>query len=271
MKNKISYMSGAGNKFLVFVRPEFLYNQSLLDDYVKILIADYQSDFIIEGVMSIEKSDNADFLVTYYNPDGSTGMMCGNGGRCAVFFARFKGLITENQTKVIFSMANKSYTAEFTEKGIAIYFESPSKELLFQKLNIDNAPIDYDYFDVGTQHTCINLISDLENDIVNLDIIKMALPIRQHQAFLPTGVNVNLYSVVDSNKILLRTFEKGVEAETGACGTGAISTALSAFKRKLINFPVEIVPTSKESLWVSKVENYIVLEGPAEIISEFDY
>ncbi len=267
MKLKVYYMSGAGNMFLVFKSN----NTIETDIVVNKLLERYKSQLTIEGFMAISNSEDSDFDVKFYNPDGSTGMMCGNGGRCAVYFAKFAKFIAEDKTETNFSMSGNNYSAGFTEKGIKLYFDFPREVKSNKKLKLDSNSHQYDFYDVGTTHVCIDFSTTaFIEELDSIDINTFAKPIRNHNDFAPVGVNVNLYKLISHAKIQLRTFEKGVEAETGACGTGAISTALSAASRYDVHFPVEIIPPSKESLWIDKTENKIILEGPARIIEEFE-
>ncbi len=260
-------MSGAGNMFLVFKSN----NAIDTDSVVRKLINKYKAQLTLEGLMAISDSKDSDFDVKFYNPDGSTGMMCGNGGRCAVYFAKHVKFISEDQIETNFSMSGNKYFADFAEKGIKLYFDFPKKIQSNKILKLDSNKYQYDFYDVGTTHVCIDISTTAyDEEIDSIDIDSFAIPIRNHEEFFPVGVNVNLYKVVSPSKIYLRTFEKGVEAQTGACGTGAISTALSAASRYDIAFPIEILPPSKESLWIDKTENNIILEGPVRIIKELE-
>ncbi len=271
MKVKIFYMSGAGNTFFVFKTDRNLLSKIDVDSIVNKIIQTLSAIYKIEGIMSVSASDESDFQVQYYNPDGSSGMMCGNGARCAVFFANYIGICDDSKAELHFDMAKTIYKSEFTDKGIRLYFPKPNKELINMSFQLQNSLLTYDFYDVGTEHVCINIENFTEySNLDQIDLNLFAKPIRYHKEFAPEGVNVNLYNVLSKEKIQLRTFEKGVEAETGACGTGAISTALSAYNSNLISFPVEIIPPSGESLWVDLYDSGIILEGPARIVEELE-
>lgn len=259
-------MSGAGNMFLVFKTNSSLNTDSIANQ----LISKFSSKLTIEGIMALSQSKDLDFDVKYYNPDGSSGMMCGNGGRCAVYFAKQVGFIDEGKNSTNFSMSGSKYNADFTERGIKLYFAYPKEVRQEQYIQVSQQAYIYDYFDVGTEHVCIDSDSLNVSNINDIDIDSFSEPIRYHDDFSPIGVNVNIYSKISDNQIQLRTYEKGVEAETGACGTGAISTALAAENKHNISFPVEIIPPSGKSLWIDKTDMNIVLEGPAEIVEEYE-
>jgi len=146
-----------------------------------------------------------------------------------------------------------------------------------KKIVVNNNEINGIYVNVNSDHFVIN---HKNNDIIknksfdDFCINTFAPPIRFHQEFEPNGVNVNIYSIVNRNKILLRTYERGVEAETGACGTGALSTMLAAYSLNEIDLPVTIIPPSKSPLTVDiegefpdKIKS-LILEGNAEIKNE---
>jgi diaminopimelate epimerase len=128
---------------------------------------------------------------------------------------------------------------------------------------------------VGSDHLVIKKEDVLEFKDLALDDIPLsdfAPQLRLHPDFSPRGVNVNVYSILDKNVIQLRTYERGVEGETAACGTGTISTALIAASKGEVTFPVTVIPKSGIPLVVDTIYNShqeiesIILEGTAEII-----
>jgi diaminopimelate epimerase len=173
-------------------------------------------------------------------------------------------------------MAGNTYKASINQDNtISLNFPPPiliidPKEL---KLKIDI--LNVGYVNVGSDHAVIDF-KDLNKDY-NLDsfnIMNFSPEIRFHSDFQPLGVNVNVYEVIN-NIVFLRTFERGVEAETGACGTGAISTALIASKKYNLDFPVRLIPTSKEEIQVDIIGSKnniagLVLTGPAIILDSYD-
>lgn len=211
-----------------------------------------------------------DFEMRYYNRDGSSGMMCGNGGRCAVSFARDIGLAPN--AAVRFSNAGARYRAEFTPRGVRVYFPDPRRFDFNRELDVFGALHIYHYADVGTPHA-VMFVGDLGIESLDaLDIDRWGSAVRNHPAFESEGANANFVAVMDDlSGIRLRTFERGVEAETGACGTGAISSAIIAAMLHELTPPIAVVTTSGATLWVDFTitetdVTKVSLEGGAEVI-----
>lgn len=273
MDFEVTYMSGAGNLFSV-IHFNLLPEEINFSKLAKLLcnINEF-NHFRTEGLIIIAPSilKNADFEAIFYNPDGSTGMMCGNGGRCAVRYALNKGFSNEN---LKFTLANILYEYALFKDNIKLFFNPPQQFTPNVDIEInENSAFIGDFVNVGTLHYIINyddFVEEIGADFSEFDINKVAVPIRNHIEFAPIGVNVNFYHIVENN-VFLRTFEKGVEAETGACGTGAISTAISLLWKKDLPTPINIIPTSKEALIVDFVFDglklsKIILEGPAKTL-----
>lgn len=277
MKIKVYFMSAAGNLFTVIDNRDYQFSITIASKLAPFLCnINEHNSFKSEGFMLLNSgNDKIDFNCDFFNPDGSTGMMCGNGGRAIVFFAKSMKAIKDKKQTVIFSMAKNIYTAEFKNDTIKLYLPAQSEIKNHQHVTIDEIKIEGAYVNVGTDHFVINFDKmDISKsfDFNDFPINNIGAKIRFHSEFEPRGVNANFYKIIDENKLRLRTYERGVEAETGACGTGAISTALVAALNNEITLPVTIIPTSGKKLIVDIVgllPNYvdkIILEGDAEII-----
>ncbi len=279
MKINVTYMSGAGNLFTVIDNRDYGLNTEEFEKLAPVLCRkNIYHDRRTEGLLTISRGiEDSDFEVKFFNPDGSHGAMCGNGGRCAAMFAINHGFIDDNKKNepMEFKMAGNFYTAVKEDDFIKLYLPPPehiNKDIV---INTGIGQIPAGFADVGSDHVVINknnvpLLQNTELDKVNM--ATFAKPIRNHLDFEPDGVNVNLYEYhADENVIYLRTFERGVEAETGACGTGAVSTALISSMHGEAKLPVKIVPTSKIPVYVD-IEGpstgdiqQIILKGPAEV------
>lgn len=271
MNLKITYMSGAGNLFSVIDNRKI--NLSGSDGkYLAPLLCNKSNynDFETEGLMFLEKSSEYDFACQFFNPDGSSGMMCGNGGRAITRFAQLSNMVTESEVE--FEMAGAIYSAEFNSNNIKLLMPSPSSNPTEDKVDLDGKIIDFHYSNTGTHHVVIDT-DESKIDFENFDINKLGSEIRQHNKFSPEGTNVNFYRI-NNGKADLRTFEKGVEKETGACGTGAVATALTIFEKGQLEFPMNIIPSSGEELIIHLIGKYpneiqnMVLEGPAKVLFE---
>ena len=219
--------------------------------------------------------------MNYYNRDGSFGAMCGNGARCIAQFA-FDNKLTD---KKIFDIeaVDKVYGAEILGNNIVrISFPLPEKiETGIEFERPDWLPkLVLNYVDVGSDHIVI-FIDDEPNktalSIDGLDEAKINVwgsELRYDSQFQPKGANVNFVQIIAPNQLRIRTYERGVERETLACGTGIISSALIAALLNKVKPPVKILSQSSEWLTVdfilkqnNKIEN-LSLEGPAKKISE---
>lgn len=260
--------SGAGNDFLLVNN---LKNElSDLSSLTKELVANEEKKF--DGVIYLEDSDIADFRMNYYNRDGTGNALCGNGLRCTARYIKDNSFSDKDVLKL--EAVGKIFQAEFMKDGdISVSFPSP-KEMRFGfplKVNFSEwwQDIIVSYVDLGSKH-CVIFLDDLKGEIPSLDEIDInewGRNIRMHSDFMPEGVNAN-FAEIRNGDIFLRSFEKGVEGETLACGTGALSTGLAAYALKNINPPYIIHTKSGDILKVNfEVHNMqilnLTLTGPA--------
>lgn len=265
MKLVNTYMSGAGNLFSVIDNRDYNLSFELYSRLAPVLCS---GKIKTEGLLVINNSTENDFEVLFFNPDGSSDMMCGNGGRCAIFFASELNFVN-NKNKVNFSMAKQTYSGIINNDSIQLILPPPVEFSNKREILIDNLLLKYIYVDVGSKH----IVIDCELNNISFDTCnKYASDLRNHEFFKPEGVNVNFYYPKNDN-IVIKTFEKGVEDFTGACGTGAIATSISAIKYNNLKSPVTLIPPSKSELKVyfkpdiNNIEE-IILEGKAEIIDK---
>lgn len=200
-----------------------------------------------DGFMNLFFENNV-LNVKFYNPDGSESF-CGNGSRCAIKYAA-KNLGFKSGEK--FSAFDGDHIAEINHDSVSIEMFVRSEIKAFDG---------FDFVNTGAPHA-VKKVSDLEQ----LNIIESAKHIRYHDAFQPIGTNVNFYEEIEPNHIKIRTFEKGVEAETLACGTGVTACAL-VYKSNNVNANHIIkVDTLGGQLSVNTNDNNIYLTGGAEFV-----
>lgn len=271
---KVTYMSGAGNLFSVIDNRsseiEYKEYSKLANYFCKInTINSIKTD----GLMILENSNqnDLDFNCEFLNPDGTSGMMCGNGGRAISAFYLDK--TNTDNVKLKFSMAGSIYNAEILENSIIKLEMDKHKKL--SKLNfleINNKIVNSYFVDVGTEHCIVN-INDLNIDSIGEIDINYLGPLIRNNINFNNGANANFFEI-KNDKIYLRTYERGVEAETGACGTGTVATALVLNMYYQVPFPIKIIPSSGEMLIVDvdngkhDTYNKIFLIGPAIILEE---
>lgn len=264
----VQKMTGAGNTFTIFDNRESLLSKEEIQEHSSRLSSAFGEK--TEGIMAINspQANDTDFDVWFFNPDGSFGAMCGNGSRCAVEFAKSLGIVSENQ-KITFTMANALYSASFTPNGVAVTMPDYIEFTQEVAVRIGEKIYLGSYVNVGSDHFILhkNQFEISDTEFWTYDFIEDAKQIRYAKEFEPRGVNVSLYMIGDDNVVSMRTYERGVESETGACGTGAISVATVVNHFHNQEFPVEIVPTSQQRIWVyyqlDETKNSFILEGNA--------
>ncbi len=262
-------MSGAGNDFVVIDKKqndEFL----ITSEFVR-QICDRRNGIGADGLISIEDSASHNFIMNYYNADGSTGSLCANGARCAILFASESGRLKDNRAEFVSNdVVYKGVIISDSE--IKFHLNPPKKIKNNFKIKADGKLLNAHFVDTGSPHVVID-IQESEGLLKSLNEIPLETlgrDIRYLNEFEPDGTNVNFINV-DDEVIYIRTYERGVEAETLACGTGSVAAALIAYTTKKISVPVEIIPKSQEKLLVnfdvenSKVKN-LSLTGPAKVV-----
>ncbi|MEA5256366.1 diaminopimelate epimerase [Arcicella aquatica] len=165
-----------------------------------------------DGLMLLQEAEGYDFRMVYFNADGTEGSMCGNGGRCLVRFAHDLGIIGNSTT---FIAVDGEHEAKVTKEVISLKMIDVNQ--------IDKTP-EYDFMNTGSPHY-VTYVSDL----TNYDVFNTGKTIRYGEPFVSKGgTNVNFVEVTGENALSVRTYERGVEDETYACGTGVTACALSA-------------------------------------------
>lgn len=265
-------MSGAGNTFIMLDGRELPADVNLAA-LAPVLCADEQEHGGADGLIAVYPWEAGDFEMRYYNRDGSTGMMCGNGGRCAVQYASDLGLVADGSS-ITFTNAGILYHAMLTSRGVKVFFPDPLSFRLGLRIDLLGESRLCHYADVGTPHAII-FIDELEDPalehVSQLDLNLWGNTLRHHAVFAPEGANANFVEVKpDGSGILLRTYERGVEAETGACGTGAISSAIVAGRLRGLTPPLAVTTSSGRTLWIDFREEGdrvtgVSLEGDAEV------
>ena len=262
-------MSGAGNDF-VFVDKQLNLNLSVNSEFVQ-KICDRRNGIGADGLITIEDSSDYNFIMNYFNADGSTGSLCANGARCAIRFAADSGRVSNKKAE--FLSNGVKYKGEIkNDSDVTFCLNSPKSIKYNFKVKAGGKLLNTHFADTGSPHVILD-IKESEGFIPSLDDVpvdELGREIRHLTEFKTSGVNVNFIDVKD-NVIHIRTYERGVEAETLACGTGAVAAALICYVNYKLSVPIEIIPKSKEKLFVnfdvknSKVVN-LSLTGPAKVI-----
>ena len=271
MERKLYKFSGAGNDFVVIDGREGDVSSFREVARIEALCKEFKTD----GLMILGSGDaEVDFTMEFYNPDGSGGMMCGNGGRCIVAFADYLGIRPSCHPELaegsyLFRAPDGLHTGEILARPEDGLWEVRIKMIDVQGIT----PMLGGYFlNTGTRHF-VKFVDDVEQ--VDIDTEGKAL--RWDPAFAPVGTNVNFVHVA-SDGLHVRTFEKGVEGETLACGTGLTASAIAAYAAAVIPSEAkESVRLRARQDWLSvnftpgADEKFtdVYLTGPARLVGIF--
>jgi diaminopimelate epimerase len=218
-----------------------------------------------DGLFFIEESTVADFGWNFYNADGSVAEMCGNGSRCAARFAFRHGIAGK---KMKFATLAGIIEAEIGEEEavVRVRMTPPHDFRLGLSLIIGNEERAVGYVDTGVPHAVIFVDSD------DVPVNTWGRTVRFHQLFEPRGANANFVRLLPDGRLKVRTYERGVEAETMACGTGAVAAALIAAVQKRVESPVEVITSGGEMLTIlfdlfdGPVADNVFLQGPTRLV-----
>ncbi len=244
---------GTGNDFVLINNHKLSFpkdNHSLIKH-----LCDRRFGIGADGLMLLEAAEGMDFKMVYYNADGNESTMCGNGGRCISAFAKYLGIV-ENEGKFIAVDGEHDFIIE--DDIVKLKMIDVNASGILQDSN------DYVLF-TGSPHYV-----SFRTEIEQLNIIDEAHKIRYNDIYSKEGINVNFTEVING-KILMRTYERGVEDETLSCGTGTVAVALSfAEKNNLEKGTVEIqTPGGKLAVSFTKhgsIFTDVWLEGPAKLV-----
>jgi len=256
-------MQGCGNDFVVIDNRELGLSQSVMDMWAQKVCA-RAFGIYADGLFFLEDSNDPtlDYRWHFYNSDGSRAEMCGNASRCAGKLAHAIGLApAEHSFGTDAGPIKARVLLDGPDAGrVKVQLTPPARVETNIKLNIDGLSLTVHFADTGVPHAVVFV-----DDIETLDIMDLGPKIRYHEHFAPAGTNVNFAQVKDENSMLLRTYERGVEAETYACGTGAAATQFLANKLGLTDDYADLTTTGNEVLTIFLEDSNIFLQGAAEL------
>lgn len=256
-------MTGVGNDFIVFDNRK----EVLPKNYGNVAkkVCDRKFSVGADGLLVLEKTEEAHFKMVYYNSDGSRAAMCGNGARC---IARFAYLQEVAPAKMSFVTDAGILSAEVSGANVKLQMSRPKDVKMDFPLKLEEGKeVHLSFINTGVPHTVL-FVSDVEK----ADVANLGRTIRFHREFSPSGTNANFVSHKSGNNIAVRTYERGVEGETLACGTGVVASSLLAAIKGLVESPVNCLTKGGQTLKVHFQMNKedssftnVFLEGPAEI------
>lgn len=263
MKLPFVKAEGAGNDFIIFDAAD-LSSVKNLSGLAKNLCRSKKS-IGADGLLIYDKAVKCDFKMRILNPDGSEAEMCGNGIRCIAQYAKkIKGLKKNN-----FVIETKAGNIEidYLKEDMPRLKMMASRDLKLNfDLTIDGEKIKASYVVVGVPHLVL-----LCDEVEKVDVAVLGKKIRFHKDFAPAGTNVNFVEVTSLHSLRIRTYERGVEEETLACGSGTSASSLIAFLLGKVNSPVSVTTGGGETLTVyiegsrEKIEG-LYLEGEANLV-----
>jgi diaminopimelate epimerase len=255
-------MHGSGNDFV------------LIDHRQPFILEDKRRQFVrsvctrkvgvgADGLIFIEPSTKVDFSWRFFNADGSEAEMCGNGGRCA---ARFAALNNIAGNSLAFETLAGIIHAEVQSRRVKLELSGAQELKLNLTIPVQEQSWTGHFINTGVPHVVLPVL-----DLEDAPVVDIGRLIRFHSLFAPAGTNVNFVKIIGPQEIQVRTYERGVEDETLACGTGAVASALVTGRLKKMPSPIMVHTRSKETLQVffdTQGEKFssIYLEGEALVV-----
>jgi diaminopimelate epimerase len=255
-------MTGAGNDFIVINNMDLHFpeegRRELFERWCR------RGTWIgADGVLLTEPSSRADFRMRYYNADGGEAETCGNGSRCIARFAHEQG-IADKHTR--FETLAGDYEADVRPDAVAVGMTDAHSVRDAVRIFDGVFEGEVHFINTGVPHVVI-----FSDDLAVADVARVGRHLRHHAEFQPAGTNVNFVSARDPHNLDIRTYERGVEAETLACGTGSIASAIIAARQGLAKPPVRVKTASGAILTIefepaADGARKVVLSGEARIV-----
>jgi len=244
---------GAGNDFVILDNRNKSFDGSNAE--VIRFLCDRRFGIGADGLMLLENHPDYDFTMRYFNSDGNEASMCGNGGRCIAAFAVHQDIVPQNKT-FRFMAVDGLHEASYNEGIVSL------KMIDVKHVDIHE---EYTFLDTGSPH-----FVQFHQSVDELDVNEMGSKVRYSDQFKPGGTNANFVHFVNDNTIKVRTYERGVENETLACGTGVVASAISAHlkKKTISDFNIEVLGGKLRVYFKPTPEGFsdIWLVGPAQFV-----
>ena len=252
-------MHGGGNDFVLIDHRQRFIPEAEQPQFAR-RVCHRQLGAGADGLILIEASPTADFRWRFYNADGSEPEMCGNGGRCAARFAVLNGIAP---AELSFETLAGTIKAEVKSRRVKLLMAGVGDVRLGQEIPLKETTLVGHFLQVGVPHVAVP-VADLEA----APVTGWGRAVRFHPLFAPAGTNVNFIRVEGPQALRIRTYERGVEDETLACGTGAVASALIAARLGQVVSPVTVHTRGGEALIVyftpqGETFSEVYLEGEA--------
>ena len=238
-------MTGAGNDFILIDNRKGLVDSDHCRDLVRYACR-HKLSVGADGMILIENDPEVDFKWRFFNADASEGEMCGNGARCAARFAYLTGIVAN--PRMAFRTLAGIIKAELLGDRVKVQMTSPHSLTMDRNLDADGRSFSLDFVNTGVPHA-VCFAAD-ESELESTDVLRWGHALRFHPHFQPAGTNVDFVWVRDPHHLDVRTYERGVEGETLACGTGCIASSLVSAARDRVVSPVDVKTRGGESLTI---------------------
>ncbi|MDE7315001.1 MAG: diaminopimelate epimerase [Mucispirillum sp.] len=253
MSITFSKMSGNGNDIIVIDNRDGKYTPLYNKNFIEKVCARGLS-VGADGLIFIENSDTADFKWQFFNSDGSVAEMCGNGARCAARYAFLENIAGMNMA---FETLAGTIKAEIMANSeVKTMLTAPHSLELDKKVTACGQEYNIHSVNTGVPHAVV-----VCDNVSETDVFSLGRDIRYNKDFAVNGTNVNFIEVTGENSLKIRTYERGVEGETLACGTGCAASALIAIKKGLVKGPVRLLTSGGKTLTVYYDNNTVYLQG----------
>ena len=254
-------MSGAGNDFIIIDHRIPRIPTERMAEFAR-LVCRRKFSVGADGLFLLEPSICADFKWRFFNADGSEAEMCGNGARCVARFAFLQGIAA---AQMRFETLAGIIAATVADSQVTITMTPPHSLCFDLPVEVAGQQLVVHSVDTGVPHIVLFV-----DQIDAVDVVVLGRLLRQHPLFAPAGTNVNFVGRGEHG-LRIRTYERGVEDETMACGTGVVAGALIAVAKGLTEPPVEMVTSGGVALTVQFIGlgesiDQVLLKGPAHLI-----
>lgn len=256
-------MQGSGNDFIVIDNRDQRIAPAVMADWAKALCP-HAFSIGADGLIFLETNDSEEAQTKwhFYNADGSRAEMCGNGSRCATLLAYRLGMAATDHKML--TDAGAVHAQVFPDAGEVEVQLTPARDLALNTvLDVAGKQTTVHFANTGVPHAVV-----ISENVKALDIKKLGAAVRYHDHFAPAGTNANFIQVLSRDHILLRTYERGVENETYACGTGAAASVAVAHALDLCDSKARVTTSGGEELQITVNGADIFLRGKALLVYE---
>jgi len=262
MKIQFTKMHGAANDFILIDDRDG--TVPIEDHFLMAALAGRRTGIGSEGIIILQKSDKADFRMRFLNPDGTEVELCGNGSRCAAAFANRIGMCGKSLTMETCARLVDAQIKD--DGGVCLWMPDPDRRNYGLEVNVNGTVVKGDFIVAGVPHFVVQT-----PNLSDIDVTGLGRALRLHPVFAPEGTNVDFISVRPPNRLAMRTYERGVEAESGACGTGAVACAVVAVETLGFSLPTKVKTPSGYDLmidgdWRKRRCTGMTLTGPVKFV-----